>query len=400
MLNAEIVNKDEEIIKLVNDIFKKSVEENASEIYIEPKEKYVRVQYRKDGVLFIPEGYDKIPRQLRNYIVDRIKILTTTMRLEVRLRPQDGKIRLKINGEEVDFRIGIIPTIHGESIAIRPLHNDSYSLDINKIFNDDKSLIDRFKRNLDLKDGVILFSGLSSSGKTSLALAAVNELAKKNVKIITIEDPVQVEIHNATQVNVNLQQDLTFASAARQAYRYAIDVLYMGEIRDYEIAHITLEGGLTGHLALSTMPTQNAIETLFRLSQMGIKEYLTASTVKFIVSSKLTDKICQHCKEEVIYSETELKAIGLTAKEITENTLYKSKGCEKCNQRGYSGRIAIIEMLELSSSMKDAFINGADNKEITKIAKKDGVYYTLADDAIKKLKGGFIDLETARLFTL
>ncbi|MDA3839334.1 MAG: ATPase, T2SS/T4P/T4SS family [Candidatus Delongbacteria bacterium] len=401
MLNAELVNKDEEIIKFVDDLLKKAVEDKVVDIHVEPKDTYTQVRFKKDGVLFIPEGYDKIPKILHSYIIDRIKVLTGTMRRDIDKRPQDGKLRKKI-GEigDVDLRVGTIPTIHGESIVMRVMKNDPYQLDIEKILNNDKYLIDTFKRNIDTKDGVILFSGLSGSGKTTIARAAVNEIAKNPLKIITIEDPVKVVIENTTQVQVSNHFDVIFETAARQAYRMGIDVLYMSEIRNKEVAHMALEGGLTGFLVLSAISTQNAIETLFRLSQMGIKEYLTASTVKFIVSSRLADKLCQHCKEEAVYSETELKAVGLTAKEIKENTFYKSKGCEKCNQRGYSGRLAIIEMLELSHNMKDAFINGGDNEEITKIAKKDGVYYTLADDALKKFKGGFIDLETARKFTL
>lgn len=400
MLNAELVNKDEEIIKFVDELITEAMKQNASDIHIEPKEKFVQVRFRKDGKLYIPDGYDKIPKQLHNYIVARIKTLTGTMKLDVRLRPQDGKVRLKIDGEDVEFRVGTIPSIMGEAVVLRVLKNDPHELDIDKIFNNDQKLIDKFKRNIDTNDGVILFTGLSGSGKTTIALAAVNEISKKDVKIITIEDPVEVYIENAVQVQVSVYHDLTFETATRQAYRQNIDVLYMGEIRSYEVAHMVLEGGLTGFLVLSTIHTNNAIEALFRCTQMGIKEYLTASTVKFIVNSKLADKMCQHCKEEVVYSETELKALGLTEKEIKGNKFYKGKGCEKCNQKGYSGRIAIVEMLEISASMKDAFINGGDNEEITKIAKKDGVYYTLADDAIKKFKGGFIDLETTRKFTL
>lgn len=401
MLNAEIVDKDEEIIKLVDDILEKAVKENASYIHIEPKETYTQVRYRVNGELYIPKGYDKIPKILHSYIIDRVKVLTGTMRRDIDSLPQDGKIRINLKDRgEIDLRVGTIPTIMGESVTLRILQKKTSVLSIEDIFNNDQYLIERFRKNINRKEGTVLFSGMPGAGKTTIAVSTVKEISKNPVKVISIEDPVEIVMDNVNQVQLNRIQHLDYGAALRQALRLDIDVLYISELRDKESAHIALEAGLTGIFVLSSMHTKTSIEAMFRFSQMGIKEYLTTTALKFIMNSKLVKQLCPHCKKETELTKAEIKDMEFNEKEIKTVKFYKGKGCDKCNNSGYNGRIAIIEMLELSSAMKDAFINGADKVEITKIAKKDGVYYTLADDALKKLKGGFIDLKTARMFTL
>ena len=398
MLNAEIVDKDEEIIKLVNDILTNAVKENASDIHIEPKEKYTRVRYRVNGVLHIPEGYDNIPKKLHEYIIARIKILSTTMKLDVTMRAQDGKIRLKLNGEEVDFRLMLLPSIHGESLNMVVLRNEKL-FPVQAIFNNDKELLKRFNNNITKTEGMILFTGLAGSGKTNFLASTIHQLSDINKKTITIEDPAEIVLET-TQLQVWNKEGNTSEQLIRASLRADADIIYVSEFKDYDTALIAFEGSMQGRLFISTMHTNNSIDALFRCTHMGIKDYLSGSLLQLILNSKLAKTICQHCKSETKYSKTSLKALGLSDNDIKNNKFYKGKGCKKCNNTGYKGRIAIIEMLEFTTDLREAFINGADKKQVTKLAKKEGVYYTHKDDAIKKLKGGFIDLETARMFTL
>jgi type IV pilus assembly protein PilB len=399
MLNAEIVNKDEEIIRFVDELLERAVKEGATSIYIEPKEKHTRVRFRIDGKVITPEGYSKILKPLHSYIVDRIKMLTKVMKLDVKYQPQDGKISTEINGRKCEFRIGTLPTIHGESVTILIVFERTDIISIEDIFNNDTKLMKVFKKNISVAEGMIVFSGVTGSGKMSVALSALNEISKKDTKIITVEDPVEVQILNSDQITVN-NHEVTIPAVVRQALRLDPDVLYVSEIRDYETAHLLMEGVLNGHLIFTVLTTENAIDALFRFSQMGIKEYLSGSVIKFIINTRLAKKICTHCKEKAEYQQAYLKGIGMTGEDIKKAKLYKGKGCDKCNNTGYSGRIAIVEMLELNSAVRDSFINGSNSKEITKIAKKEGVYYTHSNDAINKFKSGLIDLDTVRMFTL
>ncbi|MCK4979885.1 MAG: Flp pilus assembly complex ATPase component TadA [Candidatus Delongbacteria bacterium] len=400
MLNYEILDKDEELIKLVDEILEKAVKENASDIHIEPKKTYTQVRYRVNGVLHIPEGYDKIPKKLHEYIIARIKILSKTIKLDVTLLPQDGVIRMKIEGIDVKFNLLLIPTIYGESLNIVVHRDDDDKLSIEEIFNKDKYLIDKFNKNISKSEGMILFTGLAGSGKMTILNSAIDQISDVGKKIVTIENIVDVVLNNTSQLQVHDKIGRTSEHLLRVALRADADILYISEFRDYDTAHVAFEGSMQGRLIFSTMHTNNAIDALFRCTHMGIKEYLPGSVLQFILNSKLAKTICKHCKEEKKYSKTSLKAVGLTDVEIKSNKFYKGKGCKKCDNTGYKGRVAIMEMLEFTTDLREAFINGADNKQITKLAKKEGVYYTHKDDAIKKLKGGFIDLDTARMFTL
>lgn len=399
MLNAEIVNKDEEIINLVNDILENAVKENATDIHIEPQEKFTTVRYRVDGELYVPEGYGNIPKKLHQYIIARIKILSTTMKLDVTNRPQDGKIRLKIKDEEVIFRLMLLPSIHGESLIMRLLRNEQL-FPLQAIFNNDKELLKRFNHNISKSEGIILFTGLAGSGKTNFIASAIYQLADTKKKIITIEDPAELVLENTTQLQVWNKVGNTSELLIRVALRADADIIFVSDFKDYETALIAFEGAMQGHMLFSTMHTNNSVDALFRCTHMGIKEYLSGSVLQLILNTRLAKTTCPHCKAEYKYSKASLQAVGLSEDEIKNNKFYKGKGCDKCDNSGYKGRIAIIEMLEFTTELREAFINGADKKQITKLAKKEGVYYTHKDDALKKFIGGNIDLETARMFTL
>lgn len=399
MLNAELVNKDEEIIKFVDDILEKAVEDGATHIHVEPQKDHMVVRFRKNGRLHYVKGYDKIPKQLHQYIVSRFKTLSGTMKLDITSSPQDGKIVQNIKGKERIFRVLTLPTIHGESINLENLDSKLRHIEIEEIFNGDKKLIKLFKNLIKAHDGVILFTGPTGCGKSTLITSALLSKVNSKIKISTVEDPVEVQIENIEQIQISNLSN-TMADLAKAACMGWPDVLYLSNLRDYETAKVAMEYGMNGNLVLSSIYTNSSVNALFRLSEMGIKEYMTGTVLRCVISMRLQDKLCPHCKEKADYTKAELKTIGLTETEIENGKYYKAKGCEKCNQRGYSGRIAIIEMLEMDQNLKEAFITGATSKDIEKIAKHNGVYYTLADDALKKLEGGFIDLETARLFTL
>ncbi|MDA3885445.1 MAG: ATPase, T2SS/T4P/T4SS family [Candidatus Delongbacteria bacterium] len=400
MLNAELINKDEELIKLVDDILEKGVKENASDIHIEPLAKCTQVRYRVNGVLYVPEGYDNIPKKLHEYIIARIKILSKTIKLDVTLLPQDGVIRKKIDGRNVGFSLLLVPTIYGESLNAVIHHERDGKFRVKDIFNKDKELIKRFNRNISRSEGMILFTGLAGSGKITIINSAIDQISNVGKKIVTVENIVEVALKNTTQLQIHDKIGRTSEHLLKVALRADADVIYVCEFRNFETALLAFEGSMQGRLIFSTMHTNNAIDALFRCTQMGIKEYLSGSGMQFILNSKLAKTVCKHCKEEKKYSKASLKAIGLSDDEIKNNKFYKGKGCKKCDNTGYNGRIAIMEMLEFTTDLREAFINGADKKQVTKLAKKEGVYYTHKDDALNKLKGGFIDLETARKFTL
>jgi len=400
MLNAEIVNKDEEIVKFVEALLEKAVREKASDIHIEPKDTYTRVRFRIDGVLHIPEGYENIPKQLHSYIIARIKVLSGLMKLDVNNRPQDGKISMTVDKKKYVFRLITLPTTQGESLSIQIVNEDLISLSIEDMFNNDLDLIEIFKRNITKHDGMILFTGLAGSGKVTIANSVLEYISDIGKKTVTIENPVEKRITNAEQMWVSTNIGCTSEVLTKVALRGDADIIYISELRDYDTALLAFEGAMQGHMIFSTMHTNNAVDALFRCTQMGIKEYLSGSVLQFILNSKLAKRICQHCKEEMDHNKNSLKAIGLTDDEIKNSKFFKGKGCKKCDNTGYAGRVAIMEMLEFTPEIREAFINGADNKEIIKLSRKEGVYHTHKDDALKKFKAGVIDLDTARMFTL
>ncbi|MDA3885446.1 MAG: ATPase, T2SS/T4P/T4SS family [Candidatus Delongbacteria bacterium] len=397
MLNAEIIDKDEEIVKFVNDLLEKAVKEGVSDVHIEPQATNTRVRFRKDGKLYVVEGYDNIPKQLHDYIIAQVKILTGTMKLDVKTRPQDGKIIFFAYDKRFVFRLLLYPTIHGESINIYNMDDQVKHYSIEELFNNDTKLIEMFRRNLKKEEGLFLFTGPSTAGKSTFIASTINELADTGVKIRTIEDPVELQMDNTDQIQIS--NNISMLTACRQACRGDVDVLYISELRQFEVAHIALEVGTNkGYKVISTMHTNNGISTLFRFTEMGIKEYMTASCLELVVGLRRTKKLCPHCKEKADLLESEFKGFGLTEKEIQNGKFYKAKGCDKCFNTGYAGKLALVEMLEFTRSLKDAFVKGADPEEMEKLAKKEGVIHTFADDTRRKFLNGDIDIEEAIMF--
>ena len=387
------------IINLVNSILAKADIDGTSDIHIEPQEKYVQIRFRKDGDLYIPNGYEKLPKKLQSSLSARIKVLTKTMKLDVKLRPQDGKIRLKLRGREIDFRVGTLPTIHGEKIVLRLLKTEAL-FPIEAIFSQNETYIDTFKRNIKRKDGMVLVTGPTGSGKTNTLASALNYIKDVRTNIISVEDPVEIQNEGINQVQINIQQDLTFQTALRQILRQDPDIVLIGEMRDYETAHIGCEAALTGHLVFSTLHTNDAPSTVTRFIEMGIKDYLVGTVVHLVLAQRLGRTICKMCKKEHDYDKKQLIGLGLTEEQIEQNKFYKGEGCPNCKGGGRSGRVAIVEMMELTDKIRSAVMRGATALEIGQVAKEEGTYWKLKDDAIRHFIAGRIDLEEAYTYSI
>ncbi len=387
------------IIALVNSILAKADLDGTSDIHIEPQEKYVQIRFRKDGDLYIPSGYERLPKKLQASLSARIKVLTKTMKLDIKLRPQDGKIRLKLRGREIDFRVGTLPTIHGEKIVLRLLKTESL-YPIEGIFSGNEIYIETFKKNIQRKDGMVLVTGPTGSGKTNTLASALNYIKDVKTNIISVEDPVEIQNEGINQVQINVQQELTFQTALRQILRQDPDVVLIGEMRDYETAHIGCEAALTGHLVFSTLHTNDAPSTVTRFIEMGIKDYLVGTVVHLVLAQRLARSICKMCKKEHDYDKKQLIGLGLTEEEIEGAKFFKGEGCPNCKNTGRAGRVAVVEMMEMTKKIRSAVMRGATALEIGDVAKAEGTYWTLKEDAVRHFKNGKIDLEEAMTYTL
>ncbi len=392
--DEEVGEGSSAVVRLVNSILQKADIDGTSDIHIEPLDNSMQIRFRKDGNLYIPEGYGNLPKKLHPSIVARVKVLTKTMKIDVKLRPQDGKIRLKIAGRKIDFRVGSLPTVHGEKVVLRLLKSEAL-FPIEDIFSNNQTYIDTFTRNIKRKDGMVLVTGPTGSGKTNTLQSALNHIKDVSLNITSVEDPVEMENPGVNQVQVNEQQGLTFSGALRQILRQDPDVVLIGEMRDYETAHIGCEAALTGHLVFSTLHTNDAPSTVTRFIEMGLKDYLIATVVHLVLAQRLARRICKMCKKEFKYDPAQLRGIGFTDEEINSITLYKGEGCPNCKGTGQAGRVAIVEMLELTDKIRTAIMEKASTLEIARLGKEEGTYFTLKEDALRMFKAGIIDLKEA-----
>jgi len=399
MLNAEIVNKDEEIIRFVDELLGRAVKEGATNIHVEPKKDYSSVRFRKNGDLYLVKGYEKIPKQLHQYIVSRFKTLTGTMKLDITRSPQDGKIVKRIQEKDIVFFTLTLPTIHGESVNLENIDTEHLHISIDDFFSNDKKLIKIFKNNICRNDGMILFIGPTGCGKSTLINSALTYINNPKLKISTVEDYVKIQLDNIEQLQVS-QVTGTMAGMTRAACLGDADVVYISTLSDYDTAFTAIEYAMKGCLLFSTLYVNSSIDVISRLLEMGIKDYMIGTVVRCVVNLRLARKICPHCKEKADYSKTDLKGLGLTEDEMTNKVFYKGKGCSKCSGTGILGRIAIIEIFEINKNIASSMMKGYNRKELIKIAEKDGVYHTLTEDAIQKFKNGHIDLNEVRYFII
>jgi type IV pilus assembly protein PilB len=375
------------VVKLVNFILADAIKKGASDIHTEPYEKVFRVRFRIDGVLY---EVMTPPMSLKNAIISRLKIMADLDISERRL-PQDGRMKVKYKGREVDFRVSTLPTLFGEKVVMRLLDKSNLKLDLSKLGFEAKAMAD-FEEAIRAPYGMLLVTGPTGSGKTTTLYSALDRLNQPGTNIMTAEDPVEFNIKGINQVQIRDNIGLNFAAALRSFLRQDPDVIMVGEIRDYETAEIAVKAALTGHLVLSTLHTNDAPSAVTRLLNMGIEPFLVASSVLLILAQRLLRRICVHCKAPVVVPAHALVDVGLTAEETASITCYKGDGCEACNGTGYKGRIAIYEVMVLNAELRDMVLSGASALEIKRGAIQHGMR-TLRMSGLEKLKEGITTVE-------
>lgn len=378
LIQENIVNYDEPLIRFVDHIIQQALQQGASDIHIEPFEKICRIRYRQDGLLY--EIAD-MPINLSGRLVTRLKVMAKLDISERRI-PQDGRFALN----HIDIRMSTCPTLFGEKIVLRLLDNNKVSLELDRLgltATQKQLFIDVISQ----PQGLILVTGPTGSGKTVTLYSALNYLNTKEKNISTVEDPVEIQLTGINQVHINPKINLHFATALRSFLRQDPDILMIGEIRDTETADIALQAAQTGHLVFSTLHTNSAIDTLMRLQSMGIAPYNLASSITLIIAQRLVRKLCPHCKLPEMCPEKLLELMGFAN---TKNTLYRAVGCDQCLQ-GYQGRVGIYELLPITANLMQLIMANAHASLIMTQAKQDG-FLTLREVGFEQVMQGFTTL--------
>jgi len=385
----KLVESSEEgpVIKIVNLLLVQAIKDRASDIHIEPFEKKVRLRYRVDGVL-----YDSTapPKFMQHSIASRIKIMANLDIAERRL-PQDGRFRIKIAGREVDLRVSILPTVHGEKIVMRVLDKGCLSSSVESLGLDEHTL-GEFRAAIDSPHGMLLVTGPTGSGKTTTLYSVLQELNSPEYNIVTVEDPVEYQLSGINQVQVKPEIGLTFANGLRSILRQDPDIVMVGEIRDNETADIAVKAALTGHQVLSTLHTNDAAGAIARLIDMGIEPFLVSSSIVMTCAQRLVRRICPHCKEAVVAPKPLLDRLKIDMESSGKVEFFRGRGCDRCKKTGFLGRTAIIEVLRVSDAIRQLIVNDAKAHEIKKIALSDGMK-TLRMVGIMKAREGITSLE-------
>jgi len=370
------------IIRFVNQILTEAIELRATDVHIEPYEETLRVRYRIDGVL----QEASIAREIKQFqaaIVSRLKILAKLDIAEKRV-PQDGRIKIVINGREIDVRVSVIPMIHGEAIVLRLLDRSSVLLGLDKLGMSERDL-GIMEMICQRPHGIILVTGPTGSGKTTSLYAALSQINEVQRNIITVEDPVEYQLHGINQIQVSTKAGLTFSSGLRAILRHDPNVVLIGEIRDHETAEIAIQASLTGHLVFSTLHTNDAPSAMTRLVDMGIEPYLVASSLEAILAQRLVRVICPACKEPM--TDSEAAPLRQRFGRELPPVLYKNVGCERCQGTGYRGRLGIFEMMMVTDEIRSLILKNASAPELRKVASRQGML-SLRDDGFRQLHNG------------
>ncbi|MHB8420298.1 MAG: type II secretion system ATPase GspE [Myxococcales bacterium] len=373
------------IIKLVNSLLFQAAKERASDIHIEPFERDLSVRFRVDGVL-----REKIrpPKRFQKSIASRVKIMGSLNIAETRL-PQDGRIRIKLAGRDIDIRLSTVPTTHGERIVMRLLDKSAVLLDLASLgFN--PSQLEAMDSMIHRSHGIFLVTGPTGSGKSTTLYAALSKINTPELNILTVEDPVEIQLKGIGQVQVNPKIDLTFASGLRSFLRQDPDVIMVGEIRDLETAEIAIQASLTGHLVFSTVHTNDAPGAVTRLIDMGVEPFLVASSLMGCLAQRLLRVVCKECREPYVPSAEELAEIGLSPTALRDagvDHVYRERGCSACNDTGYRGRVGIYEMMMITDDIRQQILKKVDSGSIKKTAIAQGLRTLLQDGALKVLRG-------------
>jgi type IV pilus assembly protein PilB len=385
-IGEDVQSSDAPVVKLVNSLISDAVGKGASDIHLEPYEKSIRVRYRIDGML---HEMMSPPFKMRAAISSRLKIMAELDIAEKRV-PQDGRIKIRINGKPIDLRVSTLPTIYGEKIVMRILDKSNLQIDLTKLgFGVDA--LAKFTGAIEQPYGMVLVTGPTGSGKSTTLYSALNRINRPHSNIMTAEDPVEYNLDGINQVNVHEEIGLTFAASLKSFLRQDPNIIMVGEIRDLETASIATKAALTGHLVLSTLHTNDAASSINRLIDMGIEPFLTASSLNAIVAQRLVRRLCDKCKQEVTLHEETLKELRIT-ESPDELTVFQARGCVSCNDTGYAGRLGLYEVMPVSPTVRDMIIDRASTADIKEKAIEEGML-TLRADGLDKFKKGSTSLE-------
>jgi len=380
-------SEDPNIVQLVNLIIVDAVRKGASDIHIETSEKELIVRYRIDGIL---HNVLRPSPKLHDQVVARIKILSG-LKLDERRVPQDGRIKMALGSKEVDLRVAVCPCISGENVVARILDKSALQIDMTRLGFESEQLA-HFQEAVNQPWGMVLVTGPTGSGKTTTLYSALMELNKPTRKILTVEDPVEMSIRGLSQVQVNETAQLTFAAALRSFLRQDPDVIMVGEIRDFETAEIAVKSALTGHLVLSTLHTNDAPSTINRLINMAVEPFLITSSLNLIIAQRLVRVICKHCKEPLAVPKSALIDLGIEPKIAETAQVYHGRGCDRCSNTGYKGRIALFEVLPITDEIKEAIHQHFSITELQREAVRLGMR-TLRQSGLKKILDGATTIE-------
>jgi type IV pilus assembly protein PilB len=381
------------IIRLVDTTIFTALQRRASDIHMETRDDCVVIKYRIDGVL--QEAMKPIAKEHHSTIISRIKVMSELDIAERRV-PQDGRFRVRYSGRFIDFRVSIMPSIHGEDAVLRVLDKESMSEKFQKLTLDVVGFSDydikKFRQYIAEPYGMVLVTGPTGSGKTTTLYAALNEIKSDEDKIITIEDPVEYQLRGITQIPVNEKKGLTFARGLRSILRHDPDKIMVGEIRDQETAQIAINSALTGHLVFTTVHANNVVDVIGRFLNMGVEPYNFVSSLNCILAQRLVRLICQHCKQEIHYSDEQLETGGLRPEEWRGVPFYEGPGCMECAGTGFHGRTAIHELLDLTDHIRELILERRPSSEIRRAARDEGMQF-LRESALDKVRAGISTLK-------
>jgi type IV pilus assembly protein PilB len=387
------------IIRLVDTTIFTALQRRASDIHIETRDDSVVIKYRIDGVL--QEAMKPIAREHHSTIISRIKVMSELDIAERRV-PQDGRFRVRYNGRFIDFRVSIMPSIYGEDAVLRVLDKESMSEQFHKLTLDvvgfSDSDLKKFRQYIAEPYGMVLVTGPTGSGKTTTLYAALNEIKSDEDKIITIEDPVEYQLRGITQIPVNEKKGLTFARGLRSILRHDPDKIMVGEIRDQETAQIAINSALTGHLVFTTVHANNVVDVIGRFLNMGVEPYNFVSSLNCILAQRLVRLVCQHCKQQVQYSDEQLEASGLRPEDWRRVPFYEGMGCIECAGTGFHGRTAIEELLDLTDHIRELILARRPSSEIRHAAREEGMKF-LRESALEKVLAGVTTLREVNKVT-
>jgi type IV pilus assembly protein PilB len=385
---AEAAEDDAPIVRFVNLLISQAIQDHASDIHIEPAEFDMHVRYRIDGVL---HEMQRAPKNIQSGVISRLKIMSD-IDIAERRKPQDGRMSVMHGGRQIDLRVATLPTVHGEKVVMRILDNSSTSMGMEKLH-----LLERnaavYKQSYTKPYGMILVTGPTGSGKSTTLYTTLHAVARPEINVITVEDPVEYRMAGINQVQVNPKAGLTFASALRSILRSDPDVVLLGEIRDHETAQIAIEAALTGHLVLSTLHTNDAPSAITRLTEMDIEPFLVGSALDCVVAQRLARRLCEKCKQPYTHQPDELESLRFAYDpSYGIPTLFRAAGCSSCSNTGYRGRIAIHEVMAVTEEIERLAVARSSSAEISRLAVQQGMS-TLRQDGWAKVLNGLTSIE-------